>query len=149
MNYTVRQIPPWDHGQLVELAREFHAETGIQSVFSEKAFLDVVVASEPRKTCIGLFQGTKLVGALLGMITGQLMTTAKIAQELMWYVTPEHRGSRAAFGMLNRFQDWAEAEGATDVIVASLGPDTNKVAELYKRLGYKLIETHFIKHLKD
>jgi GNAT superfamily N-acetyltransferase len=86
-----------------------------------------------------------------GLAQGLLMAHAfehdfgpvMVAQERVWWIDPEHRGSAAA-RMLNSYEEWAKNLGCKFVGMAGMGEDP-VVGELYKRRGYRVAETHYLK----
>ena len=86
-----------------------------------------------------------VTGALLFPL--YLNQSCILAQELFWWVHPEHRGG-AGRDMLKLLESEAKTRGAKALIMLALEKlNPEFVGRLYKRLGYKLIEHQYIKVL--
>lgn len=139
----VRQLYPWEREDVIPFAERFHAEAEIGGTFDPEALMRTIKAVP--STVIGLFEGGKIVGALAGVITPHFLTTDNLAQELMWYVSPEHRGCLDAAKMLTHFMKWAQESGATAISMVALESSNPSVGKLYKKKGFKAVETQFLK----
>lgn len=88
----------------------------------------------------------KLIGFLAGMIAPVWCAPAyKVAAELAWWMHPGHRNGMTAVRMLRQFENWAESHNAAQVVVSSIPSISQKVGDLYDRLGYELIENSYRK----
>lgn len=84
-------------------------------------------------------------------VQGLLMATAcehpfgpvRLARETVWWIEPLYRGL-AAPRMLDAYEDWAEEQDCAFVGMAGMGEDPD-VAKLYRRRGYTIAETHYLK----
>lgn len=77
------------------------------------------------------------IACMGAMLCPQLTSQAVLASELLLYVMPEHRGSRAAYMMVKAFEAWA---GPLELRAGSaLGVDDTKAINFYERLGYEQI----------
>ena len=68
------------------------------------------------------------------MITPQMTSKVLVAAEVLLYVDPEYRGTRAALMMVRAFEQWAEPYDKR--AGSSLGIDDDKAINFYSRLGY-------------
>ena len=89
-------------------------------------------------------------GGLIGMLAGMMAPvwcapSHKVAAELAWWMKPGHRNGMTAIRMLRQFEAWAEAQEASQVVVSSIPSISQKVGDLYDRLGYELIENSYRK----
>jgi N-acetylglutamate synthase-like GNAT family acetyltransferase len=86
----------------------------------------------------------KTVGMIGGIKFSCVNTGKMIASELFWFVDPEYRGFEG-IKLLKEFENWAkyDCDKITMVYLQDLMPD--KVKGLYKKRGYELLETHYIK----
>lgn len=75
------------------------------------------------------------VGMISGSITPYFFSRGYVASDFVWYVLPEHRGSRTAVRLLQKFKDWAEENGASQLY---MGVTTNISAERTGKLLGKL-----------
>jgi hypothetical protein len=87
-------------------------------------------------------------GLLAAMLTRNPLTNELQANEIVWYVRPQYRGSKSSLKFLKDYEAWATAKG---VKYLCLSLHENEYAEplskLYTRRGYTKMETTFIKEL--
>lgn len=97
----------------------------------------------------GAFEGEDLVGVCGGLAFPDSNTGKERAQELFWWVEPEHRKSGAALALLRHFESWAEERGCEAVTMAYLHSTGNGGAldRWYRRRGYQPMETHYVRML--
>ena len=147
---TVRKINPWEMGDLIALAQHFHAASEIGAEFAPDIFANTMggMAQEGRLGAFGMFDGDKMVGCLLGCVLGHFLARAALAQELMWWVEPEHRRNSGAIRLVDLFEKWAKERGAFGIVMASfeLTDGDNRLEAIYRKRGYKLLERHYFKY---
>lgn len=83
-------------------------------------------------------------GVLLAMCGPSLMGPFTVAQEVVWWVDPAHRGN--SVGMLREFEQWATLRGVFAIEVKSLAKFP-EVEKLYERVGYARLETSWVRWL--
>ncbi len=148
---SVRKLRPWELEDIIPLAQAFHLAANLGGEFSEEVFINTVakLGYEGRLGLFGIFddEDDRLVGVLIGTIGQHFLTTASVAQELMWFVCGQYRGGTAPLRLVKEFEKWAKGLGAAAIIMASFnGTDgDDRLPAIYERLGYSLIEQHFFK----
>jgi hypothetical protein len=136
---------PADIGEILELGQQMHAE----SAFRHFDF-DIPKCAMLFHTCltnpdthfirVAVSPTNEIVGLLIGFISEHYFGRDLIASDYLWYVTPEHRGSKAALALLRDFQKWAEDRNAAEVHMGiSTGVHAEKTGALLERLGYDLV----------
>jgi len=101
---------------------------------------------DPTKGIVVLYvKDGKPVGLIGGIITKMLMSQSLIATELMWYVEPEHRGSRKSLALKEAFEFWGRKMGAKFIAMSSLLQSNPSIERYYDRTGYKLQEKAYLK----
>jgi GNAT superfamily N-acetyltransferase len=71
-----------------------------------------------------------------------------MAQELFWWVSPEHRGSGVAIDLLKAVEAHAKAMGCKALLMLSIDSlDGKRVAQIYRRHGYRPAERLFMRKL--
>lgn len=79
--------------------------------------------------------------AVFGMtILPHMLTGQRYAAEVFWWSNPEARGQ--GLKLFYTAQAWAKAEGATFMQLVS---PTHEADQLYERLGYRKLETVYVK----
>jgi len=137
-----------DLTKLKELGYEFYEEGAFPSDFIpevfEKTWTDLMNAEIG---VIFLLKSDKDIIGSLGAVkfpdpnSGEIM-----ASEFFWFVNKEHRGK--GLKLLKVFEEWVSEQGIKKIIMVHLSnlmPD--KVKNLYSRMGYREIETHYIKEI--
>jgi len=150
--YSIRDAVAEDVVDLVVLGKQFVKESNNQKLlgWSMKKVYDSLHNAIERDD-LGVFVlccGGETVGMLVCFIAPCFFSDALQAGELVWYVDPEHRGSRKSIEMLIVFEDWAKERGAVCCNMMNLEVlSPEKTAKFYTRRGYTLTENTFIKEL--
>jgi len=145
-----RELRQWEALEAEALVREFHDLAQTKTEFSPKRFWDTIYNMELRDALFfrAMVVDRQVVGVLIGTIAPQMMTETTVAQEVMWFVREDHRGSADSVRLLRDFEDWAKKRGADGIIMASFAAvGDEKLNEFYARRGYDRLETHFLKYL--
>ncbi len=84
----------------------------------------------------------ELDGELIGHFYGRIQTyyfcNEKMATDLWVYVSPEHRGTKAATGFIKRFNTWAEGKGAREIMISpSTGIQTDRTVAWLNHLDFE------------
>jgi RimJ/RimL family protein N-acetyltransferase len=129
---------------VLSLCRDFHVASGIPFAFdaahASRAAQDHIEA--PRKLCLVLEVDGALRGVLAASVAISPLSPVRIAQELVFWLDPDHRG-RAAFEMLQAYEVWALSEGC--VALGLSGLNDARVARFFRASGYALSENKFLK----
>lgn len=88
----------------------------------------------------------KCQGILAGIEPPSLLNNKRIFQEVIWYVNERYR--KYGVMLLARVQKLLRNQGFDTMIMAALEDSKpEKIKALYERMGYRKLETHFIKNL--
>ena len=86
--------------------------------------------------------------AAAGLFPAFMDSQTLMAQELFWWVSPEHRGTGVAIELLEAMENAAKQLGARAMLMLCIDRlDGNKVAGIYKRRGYRAAERLFMRKL--
>ena len=138
--------------RVLMLAREMHAE----SVTHRNMPLDepglaaqlLAAAKAPDSYCRIAVRGEDVLGGFLGQIGPGFFTTERGAKELVWFVKPSARGSRAAIMLLADFEIWGRFKGARKCFLSqSTGVAVDETARLFVRLGYRVVGVNAMKEI--
>ena len=142
----IRQGTEADYAAAMELVAEF----------AEESLSEYGIYLEPEKlkrtfdlgykTGFGLFIEGKLVGVLGGHIIEDFCSKMPIYEELIWFVTKKYR----KYGMLlfRYVENWCRQQNIKRMsMVCMHNSKTAQLFSLYKRMGFKPMETRFIKEL--
>ncbi len=85
-------------------------------------------------------------GVIAGQTVNSMFNGAKIYQEIIWYVNKPFR--KYGVFLLHQAIKKLKEEGFTQLIMACLhNSKTEKLIKLYEQMGFKAIETHYLKEL--
>lgn len=128
-----------DLDTLVQMGIAMHAES---PRYSQRSFnVDKVrkigaKLIESGGVCVAV-NGSEILGMLAGFIAVDWFGDDRTASDYLFYVRPEHRGGRAALLLLQAFEDWGEANGATAFVPGTstlINPEAT--AKFFEHLGY-------------
>lgn len=124
---------------VVGMLNDVHIESPTLSVYSfsreqAKRTIMGLASREDALTIVAYLDG-ELIGCMGAIITPQLTSNVNVASELLLYIKPEHRGSRAAIGLVQAFEQWAA--GYDKRVGSSLGINDRGVINFYKNMGYE------------
>lgn len=133
-----------DRLRVVALLRDFHQEAKPGFPF-EAARAEAVFKmhlGSVQACCIVM--GRPAHGVLLAAAAVHPFSGRLIAEETIWYVRPAYRG-RGSLGLVDAYEEWAAKIGCDQTVMTSLA--SHDVSSIYRRLGYRPAETHFLKDL--
>jgi GNAT superfamily N-acetyltransferase len=145
----IRRAVESDIDACVEMGRKFHSVTGVDEIeYSAESAKDTLTHLLSGDGC--LFVADKS-GAIVGMAAAlkypHYMNRAQsVAQELFWWVEPEHRGGMTAMRLLMALEQWATDEGCKMLTMICL-PIDSPAENIYRRFGYRALEKSFVKEL--
>jgi GNAT superfamily N-acetyltransferase len=147
---TIREATIADLDHLVTMALHFLESTKYGQLFPpDRARLTTLA-----RTCLA--QGVIVVaedrgGDLVGMIAVAAMTShpwsaRAYAEEQAWWIEPAYRSGTLGPRLLNYVHEWARLQGLAFVKMGE-PVDAPGVGAFYARLGYRVVETAWVKEL--
>jgi GNAT superfamily N-acetyltransferase len=151
-DYSIREATEEDVVDLAILGKQFAKESknydllGWNSTKAYNFLFDAIQREDFGVFC--LYTETEIVGMLICFVTPCFFSNVVQAVEIVWYVDPDHRGSRKAREMLDWYEEWAESRQAVCTNLVNLDTlNAGKVAKIYVKRGYRLVENTFVKEL--
>lgn len=146
----IRTLTVKDGVQLLDLAREMHAESPRYSGVEFKSYKVLhmlgLVLNEQDGIGFVACEGERVVGFICGCLVEHFFSDARYASDLAVYVVPELRRAGIAAQLIKRFEEWAFAKGATEVTLGvSTGVNPDGTVRMYERLGYSLTSQTLVK----
>ena len=151
---TIRAATAVDRGAIIDLGLRFATSVPAFAAVVEGAssetlglFLDVLADMGDKATILlAVADAGRIVGCLPICEAPRLfvLTGGNIAEELAWWVEPEHRG-RAGLLLLTAAIDWARAKNLKMLKMGA--PAGTQVGTLYERKGFLAVETAYLKVL--
>jgi GNAT superfamily N-acetyltransferase len=105
----------------------------------------------PNPALSGLFMAMDDEGNIAGLLAGVLSqnVVGMAAQELMWYVVPEHRKSGVGIELIAMYEEWAKTQGVKLCSMSHYQNDTgDTLSKIFDKKGFKPIEHTYVKELK-
>jgi GNAT superfamily N-acetyltransferase len=153
MSYSVRPAKEEDVLDIVFSVKQFAKEIPhlAWSKFDNNKVKDIVtslVTSEHGFVYVAVNDKGEVVGALIGLLSGIPINDLVFAQELMFWVDPNHRNGKTAPRLIDEYVKWAKNSGATFSRLSALDEVLEgRAGVLFKRKGFKAIETAYVKEL--
>jgi GNAT superfamily N-acetyltransferase len=137
----VRRMSGQDIEPMVEMGADMHAEGAFAALdYSREKCRELghrYIQSPDTNFGAVAEEDGKIVGMFMGYVTDYYFGNDKIACDILWYVVPEARGSRAGIKLLKAFQVWAAQCGASEVCIGvSTAVEFERTGMLLQRLGY-------------
>jgi len=145
----VREATQEDLFELLLLGYEFTKEGPDHLKPFEKDVVETVFANaidDENYLVLVLDVNGSIEGMLLGVLTSPWMLSKPFAVELAWFVRKASRDGRSAIKMVKAYEAWAKSKGIKKVCMSDL-TELQGLGKLYKRLGYSLSETSYIKEV--
>lgn len=145
MNPTIR---PVDASELDQLERpDIAAEVITVGPWKPGNFVSVWKGMYESGTghVLGLFDESRLVGALGWAELPDIYTGAAMAVEIMWWVDQELRGTPWGLRLLDTLENYAAVHHLHLIMPAPANGQANGFRALYERRGYKPVESYWLK----
>jgi len=151
-DYSLRFATKEDVIPLAILGKQFTKESKNSKLFGwnmQKVYDSLFNIIDRDDFCvICLVNDAEVVGMLIALVTPCFFSDVSQAVEIAWYIDPDHRGTRVALKMINEYERWAKEAGAVCTNMINLEVlNGDKVARMYNKRGYTLVENTFLKEL--
>lgn len=116
----------------VDLNEEYDADEIVKSAIAirndiTRAHVNIFIA----------YAGEEPVGFLLGSTNKALHRKGVVAEQKLWYVTENARGTPAAKLLIRAFEHWARLNGATQIFTGTANRRyAERTSQLLEQLGY-------------
>lgn len=147
----IRFATPEDAPKVAEMVEPFFgmALTEMLGEYDRKAMQNLVAAttlSGDACTIIAEVDGN-MVGALCALsYLHPMKPSVRVAQEMFWWVEPEHRKGGTGKNMLQFCEAWAKSIGCNSMVMATMhGIDHERNGAFYTRSGYKPFEYTYLR----
>lgn len=143
----VRQLTEQDIPAVIHLGGRMHEESQYSALtYSPEKVAKKCIRSlyDPDMFALVAENEGEIVG-MIGAIVGPYeFGDELIANDMLVYVSIEHRGSMAFIRMIKAYVFWAKEQGAALIFLAqTTGINQELVASLYQRLGFKPVGGQF------
>lgn len=136
-----------------KMSRDFHAEAGEKGPFDParvSMFLSSVCGSKDAAMFVAKEECGQPIGFLVCQFGQNYLTGEFMAEETAIYVIPEFRRTKAASALIERFEDWGAAKGASRLrVTVQSALEADKVARWFSRQGYEEAERSLTKEVQN
>ncbi len=152
MSYTIRDANHSDILDITIAAKLFSKETNhpaLNTINPNKVAttLQQLIDSDAGIVKVACFND-EIVGAIAGVMTELPINDLVVSQELMLWLEPAHRNGKTAPKLIDGYVEWAKQKGCDYARLSALDVVLDgKAGILFKRKGFKPIETAYIKEL--
>lgn len=146
--YNVRVARVEDFSRILPMAKAFYDFYDTTIPFDEEStyalFLDLV----EHGFIVVAEKGLDLVG-MIGFMVGPFPMNKhyKVATEIMWWMEPEHRGTRVSLMLVQVAEQLAKIDDCYQVVMSALANSPKSIGKTYERLGYVYQEGSYVKEL--
>ncbi|MFA5401803.1 MAG: GNAT family N-acetyltransferase [Dehalococcoidia bacterium] len=139
----IRQITHDDIPKLIEIGLMCHQESeyNIMSFSANKCIaLCERIISEPQMLGMVTVKDNETTGVLVAAAIPAYFSDEINASDLLVYVPPEYRGTRAFYLLCLSYIGWARTKGARLIFLRNTtGIEADKVGRLYERMGFSRV----------
>jgi hypothetical protein len=131
----------------MKLVENFHKEAvgEYDDVFSPDALIAAIKRADPKDAFLLLVEDV-CHGILFGARYNSPTSGREIFQEIIWYVNEPFR--RYGVRLLKEAEKMLQLSGTSIMIMAVLeNSKTEKLKSFYERLGFRKMETHYVRSL--
>ena len=99
------------------------------------------------KTSFVAILDSEVVGILGGQVIEDICSKHPVYEEVVWYMRKEHR--KYGMQLLAFVEEWCRIKGIHRIIMSCMhNSKTEKLFALYERLGFRPMETRFIREVE-
>lgn len=147
-NVIIRRAEFKDIESALLLIKDFHKESmnAYNVLCDEKIARDVMTKFVDTSFVVEVEE--KIVGLLGGLIVNYPLNNKPMYSEFIWYVTPKYR--KYGVRMYKKLEEYCRERGLTQVGMALMANSkADKLEKFYLKLGFELLEKHYIKTLEE
>lgn len=153
MSYTIRDANHSDIIDILLLCKQFAKEV---PDFLATSDINTTKISDSLKELINSPYGfvrvvcsnNTVVGALVAVASEMLFNDKLLAQELMFWLEPEHRNGKTSVKLIKEYVKWAEDTECSLVRLSTVDKSTgSKAGILFQRQGFSCAEESYVKVL--
>ena len=90
----------------------------------------------------------EIVGSLIAVISSVPINSLVFAQELMFWLDPEHRNGKTSMKLIDSYVEWSQKMGCNFIRLSELDNILgSKAGALFKRKGFIPVETAYVKEI--
>lgn len=132
---------------VIKLVENFQKEAvnEYDDVFDANALIETIKHQNPENAFLLIVENV-CQGILFGVVMKSMTSSRLMFQEIIWYVNAPFR--KYGLKLLREAEKLLKSIGVSLIIMAVLeNSKTEKIKRFYERVGYKPMETHFVRTL--
>ena len=151
---SYKKMEEWDIDPMIELGAQMHAESAYRDLnySREKCEALCIKYILNPKWFFGYcaYEGDELIGMIMGHLVPYYFGNDLLANDILWYVRKDRRGSMVGIRLLNAFRDWAKERGASEICIGvSTALDLDRTHKLLSRMGFTHVGGTFKEAVKN
>lgn len=117
----IRQATKADIPEVARIGRQFADYYPYKAQYDEERVADSLSAIINMGVILVMIKEEAIIGFIMGVLVPLWYAPTTItAQELAWWMDPEHRKGMAGLKLLTAFEEWAKASGANLIMISDL-----------------------------
>lgn len=151
MSYTIRDANHDDTLDLVIACKQFSKEINhrFARIDTNKisSIIEQLIDGEQGFAKVVEYEG-EIVGCMGAYATELMISDLFVSQELLLWFDPEHRNGKTAFKLIDSYVEWSKSIGCDFARLSAQNlVEEGKAGSLFKRKGFQVIETAYLKEL--
>lgn|SRR6478736_1560528 len=144
---------PRQDQEMLRLGREFCDDVNLNEwVDPDILFMSCIRCrndiERKQVNCWIAYADDEAIGFLVGVATPCFHRQGIVAEQKLCYVTPDRRGSTAAFRLIKQFEKWARINGATQIFTGSANlRHAERTIKLLETIGYTRVGALLVKEI--
>lgn len=116
-----------------------------ESFTNPEAIIDTIQSAQHENAFLLIVDGV-CQGILYGVVTRSVLNGGDMFQEVIWYINKEYRNK--GVNLLKETEKILKERGIISIIMVALENSmSQRLKTFYERLGFKAMETHYIRSL--
>lgn len=142
----IRKVEQKDYTQIIELIADFAEEALAEygTYLEEKKLMSSFQSMY--STSFVAVKGDEVIGVLGGRVVTDFCSDLPAYEEVIWYMKTEYR--KYGIRLFHHVIEWCIVHGLGRITMCCMhNSKTEKLFKLYKQMGFRPMETRFIKEL--
>lgn len=100
----------------------------------------------PKSAVWVAWEGDKPVGFFAGKLHDLFFSRDLVAEDTVWYVLPEKRGTRVGLRLLELFEAWSESKGVKDIRIGQTSKlEHGAFDKIMDKRGYEYVGSYYVR----
>lgn len=144
-------IETLDNKEMLAMGELFYRESRLPGKFNVTSFIQgwsCILVLKYGQIWIALDNNKRTIGAIGGLIHPDICSGDMVAQEMFWFMHPDHRNGMTFMKLYHAFETWAKESGAIRICMANtFNEHTEKLRHLYLKMNFRPVDVSYFKTL--